>query len=41
MAEWQHVTEQAFGAKNGDLVVYRTHRNKLGLLAANNTTPTQ
>jgi hypothetical protein len=39
MAEWQHVTEQTFGAKNGDLVVYRTYRDKLGLLAANNTTP--
>jgi hypothetical protein len=39
MAEWQHVTEQTFGVKNGDLVVYRTYRDKLELLAANNTTP--
>jgi len=36
---WQQVTKKTFGAGNGDIVVYRTYRDKLGLLAANNTTP--
>jgi len=38
MAVWQQVTKKTFGAGNGDIVVYRTYRDKLGLLAANNTT---
>lgn len=39
MAEWQQVAKQTFGAGNGDIVVYSTYRDKLGLLASNNTTP--
>lgn len=39
MAVWQEVTNKTFGAGNGDIVVYRTYRDKLGLMVANNTTP--
>jgi hypothetical protein len=38
-AEWQHEHETVFGAKDGDLVVYTTYRDKLGILTANATTP--
>lgn len=37
--QWQHEHEQVFGAGDGDLVHYRTFRDKLGLLTANATTP--
>lgn len=38
-AEWQHVHEEQFEAKSGDIVVYKTYQDKLGLLTANATTP--
>lgn len=37
-AEWQAQHEEVFGAKDGDLVVYTTYRDKLGILTANATT---
>ncbi len=39
MAEWQAVQEDQFGAEDGDLVVYTTTEQKLGILTANATTP--
>ena len=39
MAEWQEVHEGQFGAEDGDLVVYTTTEQKLGILTANATTP--
>ena len=39
MAEWQTVHEDQFGAEDGDLVVYTTTEQKLGILTANATTP--
>jgi hypothetical protein len=38
-ARWQQQHEQVFGAKDTDLVIYSTYRDKLGLLTANATTP--
>jgi hypothetical protein len=38
-AQWQHQHEQVFGARDTDLVVYDSYRDKLGLLTANATTP--
>lgn len=38
-AQWQHEHEHVFGAKDTDLVVYQSYRDKLGLLTANATTP--
>jgi hypothetical protein len=38
-AKWQQQHEQVFGAKDTDLVVYNSYRDKLGLLTANATTP--
>jgi hypothetical protein len=37
-AEWQAQHEEVFGAKDGDLVVYTTYKDKLGILTANATT---
>ena len=39
MAEWQVVHEEQFSAKDGDLVVYGSTEEKLGILTANATTP--
>jgi hypothetical protein len=39
-AQWQKVHAEVFGAGATDLVVYRTYRDKLGLITANATTPT-
>ena len=39
MAEWQAVHEEQFDAQNGDIVVYKTTEEKLGILTANATTP--
>ena len=38
-ARWQQQHEQVFGAKDTDLVIYNSYRDKLGLLTANATTP--
>jgi hypothetical protein len=38
-ARWQQQHEQVFGAKDTDLVLYNSYRDKLGLLTANATTP--
>jgi hypothetical protein len=38
-AQWQNQHEQVFGAQDGDIVQYRTARDKLGLITANATTP--
>jgi hypothetical protein len=37
--EWQRAHEHVFGAKAGDLVLYNTYKDKLGILTANFTTP--
>jgi hypothetical protein len=37
--QWQHEHEAVFGAGDGDLVHYKTFRDKLGLMTANATTP--
>ena len=39
MAEWQAVHEKQFDAQDGDIVVYKTTEEKLGILTANATTP--
>ena len=39
MAEWQAVHETQFSAQGGDIVVYTTTEEKLGILTANATTP--
>jgi len=38
-AQWRHEQREVFGAGNGDLVVYSTYEDKLGILTANATTP--
>jgi hypothetical protein len=38
-AQWQAEHENVFGAKDGDLVLYESFRDKLGLLTSNATTP--
>ncbi|WP_338021269.1 DUF1254 domain-containing protein [Azomonas macrocytogenes] len=38
-AEWQQVHEKTFGARSGDLVIYNSYEDKLGILTANATTP--
>jgi hypothetical protein len=38
-AQWQAEHENVFGAKDGDLVLYTSFRDKLGILTANATTP--
>ena len=38
-AQWQAVHEGVFGAHSGDLVLYQTYEDKLGILTANATTP--
>lgn len=38
-AQWQKVHYETFGATASDLVVYRTYRDRLGILTANATTP--
>jgi hypothetical protein len=38
-AQWQAQIENVFGAKDGDLVLYTSYRDKLGVLTANATTP--
>src|SRR5512138_1797386 len=38
-ARWQEVHENVFGANDGDVVLYVSYRDKLGLLTANTTTP--
>lgn len=37
-AEWQAQHQEVFGAKDNDLVVYTTYKDKLGILTANATT---
>lgn len=39
MAEWQLVHENQFKADDGDLVIYTSTKQKLGILTANATTP--
>jgi hypothetical protein len=39
MAEWEYIHENTFGAKSGDLVVYNSYEDKLGILTGNATTP--
>jgi hypothetical protein len=38
-AQWQYENENVFGAHSGDLVLYQTYEDKLGILTANATTP--
>jgi hypothetical protein len=38
-AQWQREHREKFGAGSGDLVVYESYEDKLGLLTANATTP--
>jgi hypothetical protein len=38
-AQWQTTCENVLGAKDGDLVLYTSYRDKLGVLTANATTP--
>jgi hypothetical protein len=38
-AQWQNQHEQVFGAGDGDIVIYVSVRDKLGLITANATTP--
>lgn len=38
-AQWQKETYDKFGAHSGDIVVYTTWKDKLGILTANATTP--
>lgn len=38
-AQWHHQHEEVFEAKDTDLVLYDSYRDKLGLLTANATTP--
>ncbi|WP_421996363.1 DUF1254 domain-containing protein [Reyranella sp.] len=38
-AQWHEVHEKIFGAKDGDVVLYVSYRDKLGLLTSNATTP--
>ncbi|MUM30095.1 DUF1254 domain-containing protein, partial [Mycolicibacterium sp. CBMA 295] len=38
-AQWQHDTDNVFGAKSGDIVFYRDYKDKAGILTANATTP--
>ncbi|MFC7286765.1 DUF1254 domain-containing protein [Herminiimonas glaciei] len=38
-AEWQHQHEKVFGAPDGQLVIYESYQDKLGILTANATTP--
>lgn len=38
-AQWQKESVDKFGARTGDLVVYTTWKDKLGILTANATTP--
>ena len=38
-AQWQKAHEETFGAKSGDIVLYRDTVDKYGLLTANTTTP--
>lgn len=38
-AQWQSEQAEKLGAKNGDLVVYQTFEDKLGILTPNATTP--
>jgi len=38
-AQWQKVHTEVFGAGVFDLVVYRTYRDRLGIITANATTP--
>jgi hypothetical protein len=39
MATWQRANYEAFGARDCDIVLYRTYRDKLGILTPNATTP--
>jgi hypothetical protein len=38
-AQWQDAHENVFDARSGDLVLYQTYEDKLGILTANATTP--
>ena len=38
-AEWQRAARTAFGARDTDMVIYKTIQDKLGILTANATTP--
>ena len=39
MRMWQKAHEESFGVDDGDIVVYTTTKQKLGILTANATTP--
>ncbi len=39
MAAWQRANYETFGAADCDIVIYRTYRDKLGILTPNATTP--
>jgi hypothetical protein len=39
IAEWRRAHEQVFGAKDGDIVVFNSVRDKAGLMTPNATTP--
>jgi hypothetical protein len=38
-AQWQNQHESVFAAQSGDLVLYQSYEDKLGILTANATTP--
>ena len=38
VAEWQDVHENVFGVNNGEIVIYDTYVDKLGILTSNSTT---
>jgi hypothetical protein len=38
-AQWQATVENVLGARDGDLVLYTSYRDKMGVLTANATTP--
>ena len=38
-AQWQYESQKVFGARDTDMVIYRSVQDKLGILTANATTP--
>lgn len=39
LAEWQKEHREVFGTDEGDLVIYNTYKDRMGILTANATTP--